>query len=667
MAKIRILPSQLIDQIAAGEVVERPASVVKELVENALDAGARRIEIDIEGGGCRLIRIADDGCGIGPEALPLALSRHATSKIASLEDLESLVSMGFRGEALPSIASVSRLVLTSCAADQETGFRINADGGVLSEVKPAPHPPGTTLEVRDLFYNTPARRKFVRTERTEASHVEAVVRSLALSRFDVELRLRRDRKPILSLPAAAADDRAAQEARVAELCGHEFLESARYFEHAIEGLALRGWLAAPTFSRSQPDKQYTYVNGRYVRDKLLRHAVRLGYQDVLYQSRHPAFVLFLTLDPRRVDVNAHPAKLEIRFRDSRLVHDFVFRTVEEALARPVDGEGTPDQPPTVVRGLAADAFARRSAGDGSVARDGTVAGDGRRQVGAFAAPGPGSTHTDGGGGFRSATSPGQPVQDRLDFVQHAALQHRLYARGHGDASDDGGQPGRAAQSSGHAPTSAHAREKLHAHGPRGIQAEGDVPPLGFALAQLAGIYVLAENRDGLIIIDMHAAHERIHYEELKRSFAEDRLRPQPLLVPVDVRLGPREADLAEAHAGDLERLGLSVVRRGPERVQVQAIPQLLTGADAAGLLRDVLSDLAEGGGVERIEAHIDELLATLACHSAVHANRRLTIAEMNALLRQMEHTERIDQCNHGRPTWTRITLAELDKLFLRGQ
>ncbi|MFO7286188.1 MAG: DNA mismatch repair endonuclease MutL, partial [Gammaproteobacteria bacterium] len=344
---IRILPPQLIDQIAAGEVVERPASVVKELVENSLDAGARRIDIEIEGGGCRLIRITDDGCGIAPDELQLALSRHATSKIASLDDLESLVSMGFRGEALPSIASVSRLTLTSRIAGEETGFRIASEGGDVGDVRPAPHPFGTTVEVRDLFYNVPARRKFVRTEKTEAAHVEAIVRSLALARFDVEFRLRRDRKAVLAL--AAATNRAEQEARVAELCGEDFIANARYVERSIEGLALRGWLAAPTFSRSQPDMQYTYVNGRYVRDKLLRHAVRLGYQDVLYQARHPAFVLFLTLDPRRVDVNAHPAKLEIRFRDSQLVHDFVFRTIEAALAQPVEGDSAPARPPTSIR------------------------------------------------------------------------------------------------------------------------------------------------------------------------------------------------------------------------------------------------------------------------------------------------------------------------------
>ncbi|HEX6995157.1 MAG TPA: DNA mismatch repair endonuclease MutL [Gammaproteobacteria bacterium] len=634
---IRILPSQLIDQIAAGEVVERPASVVKELVENALDAGARRIDVEIEDGGCRLVRVSDDGCGIEPDELPLALSRHATSKITCLDDLEALVSMGFRGEALPSIASVSRLALTSRTAAAETGFRIVADGGAVGDVRPAAHPRGTTVEVRDLFYNTPARRKFMRSGRTEAGHVDSVVRSLALGRFDVEFRLKRDRKLVLGLPPA--HDRAGEEARVAELCGREFLDGARYVEHEIEGLALRGWLAAPTFSRTQPDMQYTFVNGRFVRDKLLRHAVRLGYQDVLYQSRHPAFVLFLALDPRRVDVNAHPAKLEIRFRDSQLVHDFVFRTVERALARPLEGGDASAAPPAAFRGPARGPV-RDSMGDDRATPE---------QWALYA-----QLHAPG------AVRDDEPARDG-GFTA---------AGGHAGVDPDGeASMAVSAASAAHAAHSRLGLRHAHAGAPHRAlpEAHGDVPPLGFALAQLCGIYVLAENRDGLIIVDMHAAHERITYEQLKRAFHEDRVKPRPLLVPVDVKVAAREADLAEAHAEELERLGLVVVRRGPEDVQVRAIPQLLDGSDAAEMLRDVLSDLADGGGCERIEARIDELLATMACHAAVRANRKLDIAEMNALLRQMERTERIDQCNHGRPTWTRITLSELDRLFLRGQ
>jgi len=634
---IRILPSQLIDQIAAGEVVERPASVVKELVENALDAGARRIEVEIEDGGCRLIRVTDDGCGIEPDELPLAVSRHATSKIASLDDLEALVSMGFRGEALPSIGSVSRLVLTSRTAAADSGFRIAVDGGAVGDVRPAAHPRGTTVEVRDLFYNTPARRKFMRTGRTEAGHVDAFVRSLALGHFNVEFRLKRDRKVVLALPAAR--DRAGEEARIAELCGREFLDSARHVEHEIEGLALRGWLAAPTFSRTQPDMQYTFVNGRFVRDKLLRHAVRLGYQDVLYQSRHPAFVLFLALDPRRVDVNAHPAKLEIRFRDSRLVHDFVFRTIERALARSLDEAHASAAPPTALRAPVRDS---RTPEQWALYEQLHAPADANEHADA---PVDAYAETP-----RAGVADGEPFIGSASGADFAGDAHSAHELRHGHARPD------------------HARHG-HAQTPQRPlpEARDGVPPLGFALAQLSGIYVLAENRDGLIIVDMHAAHERITYERMKRSYREDRLKPRPLLVPVDVKVAAGEADLAETHAEDLARLGLVVVRRGLEDVQVAAIPQLLDGGDVAQLLRDVLSDLASGGGCERIDARVDELLATMACHSAVHANRRLELAEMNALLREMERTERIDQCNHGRPTWTRITLSELDRLFLRGQ
>ena len=585
---IRILPSQLIDQIAAGEVVERPASVVKELVENSLDAGAHAVSVEIVGGGAQLIRVSDDGAGIAREELTLALSRHATSKIASLDDLEALVSLGFRGEALPSIGSVSRLTMTSRTADEEHGYRVTCDGGDVGERRPAPHPPGTTVEVRDLFYNTPARRKFQRSEKTETGHVDATIKNLALARFDVEFAFRNNERAVLRLPVAV--DREQQEARIAAVCGLAFMENARYFERQIEGMRVAGWLAAPTFSRSQPDMQYTFVNGRFVRDKVLRHAVRLGYSDVLYQARQPAFVVFLEMDPRRVDANAHPAKLEIRFRDSRLVHDFVFRTVESALASTFESGERSDTPPVI----------------GSVLEP-LVAG--------------------------RSTSRQSPLELRdAPAAQYLPLHAAL-----------------------HRPPAAAADEDV------------EVPPLGFALAQLAGIYVLAQNRDGLIIVDMHAAHERITYERMKGGIGTDKLKPQPLLVPVVISLGMREADLAEEHAADLERLGFSVVRRGPEQISVQAIPAFLEGVAVEPLVRDLLSDLGETGAPARVETHVNELLATMACHAAVRANRRLTLAEMNALLREMERTERSDLCNHGRPTWTRITLAELDRLFLRGQ
>ncbi|HEY8522066.1 MAG TPA: DNA mismatch repair endonuclease MutL [Gammaproteobacteria bacterium] len=608
---IRVLPSELIDQIAAGEVVERPASVVKELIENALDAGARRVDVEIEAGGTKLIRVTDDGTGIAAEELPLALARHATSKIGSLDDLEALESYGFRGEALPSIGSVARLTITSRTPGDEHGWRIECEGGQVGAVRPAAHPPGTCVEVRDLFFNTPARRKFQRSERTEAAQVDAVVKSLALARPDVEFRLRHNGRQAFALPAG--EGREQHEARIAKLCGEDFIANARYFDRRIEGLELSGWLAAPGFARAQPDMQHTFVNGRFVRDKLLRHAVRLGYRDVLYQSRHPAFVLFLALDPRRVDANAHPAKLEIRFRDSRLVHDFVFRTVEAALA-------TPLQAP--VRGA------------GAVAVEAPPLEEAERRLPAQQSRLESRSHAAGGNGFPAARPfPGGAARAARGQVRE---QLSLYARLH----------------------------ERSAQAPRNDDA---CPPLGFALAQLGGIYVLAENRDGLVIVDMHAAHERITYERLKQGFAERKLQPQPLLVPIDLEVSEHEAELASEHAAELERLGLVVVRRGPEALRIEAVPLLLADVDVPALVRDVLSDLAAGGGMERAEARVDELLATMACHAAVRANRRLRLDEMNALLREMERTERSDQCNHGRPTWTQISLPELDRLFLRGR
>jgi DNA mismatch repair protein MutL len=588
---IRVLPSQLIDQIAAGEVVERPASVIKELVENSLDAGARYIEVAIENGGSTLIRVTDDGQGIPRDELALALSRHATSKIATLDDLEALTSMGFRGEALPSIGSVSRMLITSRTAAAEHAWRIACDGGEIAAPKPAAQAAGTTIEVRDLFFNTPARRKFQRSDKTEAGHVDAMLKSLALARFDVEFKLTSNGRSAWHAPIAT--DRAAQEARLAELCGAEFLANARYVERAIEGLRLTGWLAAPAFSRSQADMQFTFVNQRFVRDKLLRHAVRLGYQDVLFGARQPAFVLHLDIDPRRVDVNAHPAKLEIRFRDSRLVHDFVFRTVEGALATTI---ATAPEPAAPV--LGASLADRRPLPGGAPAAQAPLE-------------------------LRSA-----------EVREYVPLYDRLHS---------------------------HAAARAPA------PSDATLPPLADAIAQLSGVYVLAENRDGLIIVDMHAAHERITYERLKNALGADKLKSQPLLVPVTLEVTAQEADLAEERAADLPALGLELLRRGPRQIAVLAVPLLLGGADVEPLVRDLLSDLAANQGAGRVESVVNELLATMACHAAVRANRRLTMEEMNALLREMERTERSEACNHGRPTWTQVTMAELDRLFLRGQ
>ncbi len=599
--RIHALEPQLVNQIAAGEVIERPASVLKELLENSLDAGATRIEVDIEEGGKRLIRVRDNGRGIHPDDLGLALSRHATSKIASLEDLEQVMSLGFRGEALPSIASVSRLLVQSRSQDSDKGCQVRGDG---REATPAPepvaHPPGTTIEVRDLFFNVPARRKFLRTETTEQKYLDAVIQRVALSRPDVELSVRKNRKPHYHLRAGSGE--AAQLERLRTLLGAAFADQVLRIEHEAAGLRLSGWIAQPTFSRSQADLQFFFVNGRPVRDKLLAHAVRQSYQDVLFHGRHPAFVLFLELDPKAVDVNAHPAKSEVRFRESRLVHDFLFRTLHQALAdlRPADDQLAPQpvQPlPGSGRHYAATATARQ-------------------------------------GGLSL------PVAEQLG----------QYDRLHGDRGKD--------NEGGSIPT-----------GPSG-DAGGDstqIPPLGFALAQLKGVYILAENAQGLVLVDMHAAHERITYEHLKNGFSADGIRSQPLLVPLSLAVSRAEAGLAETRQDRFSALGFDIDRQGPEQLVIRQVPALLAKGDVEALVRDVLSDLNTHGSSQRIEEAINALLSTMACHGSVRANRHLTLDEMNALLRDMERTERAGQCNHGRPTWVRFSLGELDALFMRGQ
>jgi len=581
--QIRILPPQLIDQIAAGEVVERPASVVKELVENALDAGATRVEVDAEQGGAKLVRVRDDGHGIARDELVLALSRHATSKVASLAELERVATLGFRGEALPSIASVSRLSVTSQATGADTGWRIEGGAGA---VVPAAHPRGTTVEVRDLFYNTPARRKFLRAEKTEYEHIEQTLRRLALARFDVAFALRHNRRE--AFVADPAPERAAQERRLAALLGPGFVEHCVHVEHEAAGLRLWGWVGLPSFARAQADLQFFYVNGRMVRDRLVTHAVRAAFQDVLHHGRHPAYVLYLAIDPLLVDVNVHPAKHEVRFREGRLVHDFLFRTLHQVLAQPLPQ----------AQAIPAPAAAR--------------------DPGAGAGPRPDQQ----GLGLAIA----EPA-----FAYRAALDWQAPAI------------------------------------PAPEAPAGELPPLGFALAQLHGVYVLAQSADGLIVVDMHAAHERVTYERLKTAQATQGISSQPLLVPVTVAVSRREADLAE-EAGDLlARLGLAVDRLGPETLVVRAVPVLLQGADAERLMRDVLADLATHGTSTRVGEALNGVLATMACHGSVRANRRLTLDEMNALLRDIERTERSGQCNHGRPTWTRLGLGELDRLFLRGR
>lgn len=591
--RVHALPSLLVNQIAAGEVVERPASVVKELVENSLDAGADRIDVDIALGGIKQIRVSDNGHGLYREDIPLALARHATSKVGSLEDLERVRSMGFRGEALPSIASVSRLSLTSREQAGEHAWRL---GPGEQETAPAAHPVGTTIEVRDLFYNTPARRKFLKTEKTEFGHIEQTLRRLALARPEVAFHLQHNGKSVFR--ASQAVDRASREQRLASLLGGAFLENALYLEQTAAGLDLSGWVARPTFSRSQADMQHFYVNSRMVRDKLVTHAVRQAFQDVLFHGRHPAYVLFLTLDPVLVDVNVHPTKHEVRFREGRLVHDFIFRTLHKVLA---------EQRPETVDNMPATG---ESAGREDVAPTAM----------AVSQPGLGLSVGDRQGGYSASLDWQKPVLPATRDLPET---------------------------------------------PEAGQAE--VPPLGFAIAQLHGVYVLAQNAEGLVLVDMHAAHERITYERFKQAHEGEGMRSQPLLVPVSVNVSGREADLAEQQLHTLKTLGMQVDRMGEQVLVVRAVPPLLRGADAEKLLRDLLSDLAEYGQSRRVQESINQVLATMACHGSVRANRRLNLEEMNALLRDIERTERSGQCNHGRPTWTALSIQELDRLFLRGR
>ena len=594
---IRILPDELIDQIAAGEVIERPASVVKELVENSLDAGAHRIGIDIERGGIGLIRVRDDGRGMEAEEVGLALQRHATSKIASLEDLESVATLGFRGEALPSIASVSRLRLLTRTAGAAHAVEIQAEGATRAGIRPAAHVTGTTIEVRDLFFNVPARRKFVRSDATEAGHVIRLVERLALSRPDISFQLRNGERVVLDAPATD-DSRQPVEARVRTIIGNDFLEQALPFEHAAGPVWVGGWLGLPTASRGSADQQFWFVNGRSVRDRLLMSAVRLGYRDVLFHGRHPAYVLYLTLDPQMVDVNAHPTKLEVRFRDSRQVHDFVFRAVAEALSQTRPGVAEP--PPGPV-----PAYAGTPQSSAAPARD------------LFSAMG--------------ASAP-RYTPDRDPWQVVARLEQTAAAAGTPPALDDG---------------------------------DAD-RPLGTPLAQIRGTYILAQTAQGVVLVDMHAGHERVLYEQLKSQYAAG-LPSQALLEPLVVELAAHELDALLENRAEWERAGFELTALGPTRLGLRRVPVLLSGSAVAQIVREVARELDNPAAGHHIEEAADRFLATLACRTSVHANRRLSLPEMDTLLRQMERTLRANQCNHGRPTWVRLSWTELDRLFLRGR
>ncbi|MGB0187677.1 MAG: DNA mismatch repair endonuclease MutL [Aequoribacter sp.] len=606
MARIHSLSPQLANQIAAGEVVERPASVVKEVVENSLDAGATRIDIEVEAGGVKRIRVRDNGQGIESDDLPLALARHATSKIVSLDDLEAVSSLGFRGEALASIASVSRLALsTNASSDASAGVLAESEGrDQVVAVRPTPHPQGTTVDVRDLFFNTPARRKFLRTEKTEFNHLEEVVKRLALARFDVAFSLSHNGRVVLNLPVA--DSTAAQQRRVATICGPAFIDQVVHIDSERSGLGLSGWVGLPTFSRSQADLQYFFVNGRVIRDKLVAHAIKQAYRDVLYHGRHPAFVLYLNIDPALVDVNVHPTKHEVRFRDSREVHNFLFSTLHRALAdvRPADQLVSSERFQPLAEGGHLD------------------------------------THT------------GEVSQGALSW---GGMSHR----------PDVGSSNRPSPLAVQAQMSSYGR--LHPAPLPEQSSEEEAPPLGYALAQLQGIYILSENAQGLVLVDMHAAHERITYERLKEADAAEGVRSQPLLVPQAIAVSQKEVELAREHEAVFVGLGLQLEPASEESLLIRSVPTLLRSADMEQLVRDVLSDLAEYGQSDRIAAEREAILSTMACHGSVRANRSLTVPEMNALLRDIEATERAGQCNHGRPTWTQLSLTELDKLFLRGR
>lgn len=620
--RIQILTPRLANQIAAGEVVERPASVLKELLENALDAAAQQIDVEVEAGGVKLLRVRDDGRGINEEDLPLALARHATSKITTLDDLEGVASLGFRGEALASISSVSRLELITSTDASGRGWRVVAEGRDMQpQVTPAPHPRGTSLLVRDLFFNTPARRKFLRTERTEFAHLEEVFRRLALSRQDVAFSLKHQGRSLYQLPAVTdSADPQQLTRRIGQLLGKDFIAQALEVEaSASSGIALRGWVGLPVYARAQADRQYFFVNGRVVRDRLVAHAIRQAYQDVLYSGRHPVFVLWLDVDPTLVDVNVHPTKHEVRFRDGRWVHDFIFSALHKRLGQALLGaeSSSPTTSPAAQP-------------EPSPSAPSSLAATSPQQQQPFSWSPPAN---------QPSRQPGtQAVAESLAFYQQLA-----------------GQPATALD------------QQAATETPSTAQTPSEVPPLGYALAQLQGIYILAQNAQGLIVVDMHAAHERITYERLKQDWLKPPLTSQPLLVPETLSLDAELVETAEQQQATLLDLGIQLEALGPETLVLRSLPVLLKNAPSEALILTLLQELKGYGSSRSLEASIHEVLANIACHGSVRAGRQLSLPEMNALLRDMEATQRSDQCNHGRPTWFQLSMQDLDAMFLRGR
>lgn len=660
MGNIAVLSTQLANQIAAGEVVERPANVVKELVENSLDAGAQRVDIDIDKGGVQRIKVRDQGQGLLQDDLSLALNRHATSKIKSLDDLEGVLSLGFRGEALASIASVARLTLTSKHAEEEHAWTVAVEGPeMVSKVTPASHPVGTTVDVRDLFFNTPARRKFLRTEKTEFGHIEEMVRRMALSRFDVGFYLTHNQRAVQRLPEC--QNQWDQEKRLSQLLRADFIDNAVVVEREAAGMRLFGWVALPTFSRSQADMQYFYVNGRVVKDRLVAHAIRQAYKDVLYSGRHSAFVLYLTLQPELVDVNVHPTKHEVRFRDGRLVHDFLFSSLHRALADVTVGKQTEgmmatqavmeeplasqqslskhtlEKQPLAKQALAKQALAKPPAACGI-----HKASEVKAQTAAY------------GEFIAQALSPTE--------VDHSALRctaDLLGAKGLGGANSQ--------QDSLHSSTNDLSDALLKDDKGACSELLAPVAPLGYALGQLHGVYIVSQAEQGLILVDIHAAHERITYERLKQAYDTEGIASQPLLVPLTLNLSAELTQVVEEAQSELQGLGFEVSCVGPSSVLVRQAPTIVHSANMESLLVAVLEDIQLIGMSDKLEEKRLEMLSTMACHGSIRANRSLTLEEMNALLRDMERTERSGQCNHGRPTWTLMTMKALDKLFLRGR
>jgi len=597
--RIHKLPSLLVDQIAAGEVIERPASVVKELVENAMDAGATRISIEVENGGKKSIRVIDNGHGLSKDDMSLAIERHATSKIQSLEDLEALNSLGFRGEALPSIVSISRFNLISKTQDAEHAYQLSCLGGACEPIKPAQHPLGTSIEVRDLFYNTPARRRFLKTDRTEFLRIDDLIKRVSLSRFDVGFSLIHNGKTVRSSQGGEADSN--KKMRIVQLCGKEFFENAFFIDEQRHGMRLYGWVAKPSWNRASADRQFFYINGRMIKDKLIGHAVRQAYQDVLFHGRFPAFVLYFELDPTWVDVNVHPTKHEVRFRESQQVHGFIFGSLNHALSQTKPGS---------------------------------------------------ELNSNSELGLNTAN---------ISPVDYSKMQSNMqFNRPNYSPSYVAEAPNSYLQSI------AQPSQSLPDI-PSYQDEDVEMPPLGYAKAQIHGVFIIAENKHGMVIVDMHAAHERITYEWFKKAIENEGIRSQSLLVPLAITVSERETHAVEQHQQWFNKLGLDVQVGSNESIIVRKVPTLLAKTDIESLLKDVLSEIVTLGSSTKIEASMNELLSSMACHGSVRANRQMTIVEMNALLREMEKTERADQCNHGRPTWVQMDMKQMDRLFLRGQ